>query len=154
MKKQLTILLVEDELELREATSLALSTMYDLVIPACNGVEAMKLLKEHDIDLVITDLHMPDMCGVDLIEKIRSLSADEQLPIVIASGYNDISEKYLNTPCMAVIGKPVDVRELVNTINRLIEADKEICKTRENLDRIGSIYDEAKKLMDILKASK
>ena len=154
MKKNVTILLVEDEHDLRKTMTLSLASMYTVVIPASNGIEAMELLSKHSIDIVITDLHMPSMCGVDLIEAIRSTYNDDPMPIIITSGYSDISAKYLDVPCISVIGKPVDARELIITINRLVESNKEVCKTRENLNKISSIYDEAKKLMDILKANK
>ncbi len=86
-KKNYTLLYVEDEDGTRVNIVKTLRLKYEKVLEASNGEEAYKLYKEHKVDLIISDLQMPKMDGVELVKKIRQ--EDNDTPVVIISAYSD-----------------------------------------------------------------
>ena len=79
-----TILLVEDEILLREGVQETLEVHGYSVIGAADGVEALDWLSQTEVSLIITDLVMPNMNGAEFIEKVREKHPN--LPIILASG--------------------------------------------------------------------
>ena len=154
INRHLTVLVVDDEIELLETLQFGLHRVYDKVLIAKNGIEAKEVIESGiDIDVIVTDLNMPDMCGVDLINWIKT-TYERFIPIVVTSGHSNISERYLDTGCIEVLDKPVDVRELVFVVDKLAKIRQEMCKTKENLAKLENVYSEAKKLMDVIKGRK
>lgn len=82
-----TILLADDEEEIREDLALFLEYSGYQILQARNGKEAYQLYKENVFDLIITDIEMPKLNGLELVEKIRQ--EDQEVPILIISGYSD-----------------------------------------------------------------
>lgn len=79
-----TILLVEDEVLLREGVQEMLEAHDYKVIGAGDGIEAMEWLEQVPVSLIITDIIMPNMDGIEFVEKVRVKYPD--LPIVVISG--------------------------------------------------------------------
>ena len=75
----------------------------------------------HDYDLMVTDYNMPDLNGVDLLRQVQTIRAD--LPVALASGYvtREIEQSALAAGAQALIHKPNDVGELVDTVQRLLQ---------------------------------
>jgi len=86
-KENYTLLYVEDEDGTRINIAKSLRLRYKEVLEAKDGEEAYRLYKEFKVDLIITDLQMPKMDGVELIKKIRL--EDNRTPIVVISAYSD-----------------------------------------------------------------
>lgn len=82
--EQATILLVDDEELLRAGVQEMLEMAGYAVITAPNGLQAMACLTTHAIDLVITDLVMPKMDGVDFVQQLRVIRPD--VPVIVVSG--------------------------------------------------------------------
>jgi two-component system, cell cycle sensor histidine kinase and response regulator CckA len=74
----------------------------------------------HDFDLLVTDYNMPGFCGIDLLREARAIRPD--LPVALASGYvtTEIEQSAYAEGARALIHKPNDVNELVDTVQRLI----------------------------------
>jgi PAS domain S-box-containing protein len=87
--KQHTILIIDDELEVREAASELLESLGYSALQASNGFEGLNLFSQHTqkIDAVLLDQSMPRMSGVEVFRKLRALNAT--LPIVLCSGYGN-----------------------------------------------------------------
>ena len=119
-----TILLVDDEELLRAGVQEMLEMSGYKVITATNGHEAMVCLKQHTIDLVITDLVMPKMDGVDLVEQIRQIRPD--LPVIVVSGSTrNIMQRYgiesIQVPgADASLSKPFKGVDLMSQIKELL----------------------------------
>ena len=79
-----TILVVEDEFLLREGFQEVLEINGFAVIGAADGVEALEWIHKTHIDLVVTDIVMPKMDGLDFVSKLRESHPD--LPVIVASG--------------------------------------------------------------------
>lgn len=119
-----TILLVEDEHLLRHGVQEVLELHDFHVIGAGDGVEALEWLEQTAVDLVITDLVMPHMDGVDFVRKLREKQPD--LPVIVVSGSSkSVMERYgintLNIPgANASLPKPFKSSELVALVNSLL----------------------------------
>src|SRR5438105_13830997 len=77
-----TILLVEDDLDSRNALALLLELDGFKVITAPDGITALSLAEMHHPDLIITDICMPGMSGIELTRHIRTISKFKSLPII------------------------------------------------------------------------
>lgn len=84
--KEITVLYVEDEDIMRESVFMLLKRRFKKVLVAANGLEAMAIYKDEHPDVVITDLQMPVMDGMELAREIRALG---DTPIVVVSAFND-----------------------------------------------------------------
>ncbi|MFA7083751.1 MAG: response regulator transcription factor [Arcobacteraceae bacterium] len=113
--KNLKILFVEDEDIIRKRTVSSLEYIVGEVVEASNGIEALEKLKSFIPDLIITDLEMPFMNGVELIKKIRE--KDKNLCLMVLTAHT--SEKYLMQLIDMYIEKYI-VKPI--TLEKLIEA--------------------------------
>ncbi len=116
-----TVLIVDDEDLIRELLADALSDDFK-VLSARNGEEALRLFEQHkdEIELVITDLIMPQMRGDVLAEKVRELRP--MIPIVFISGYErEIQPNALLAKGRAAfLPKPFDVENLISTMQAVL----------------------------------
>lgn len=85
-----TILLVDDEKEIRNLLEIYLKNDSYSVLHANNGREALQFLNEHDVDLIILDLMMPEMDGIEACMKIRE---EKQMPIIMLSAKSQDIDK-------------------------------------------------------------
>jgi PAS domain S-box-containing protein len=113
-----TILIVDDEREIRELTQEALEDFGYAVLTATNGEEALAIYQElgHSIDLVLLDLNMPGMGGHKCLQELLRL--DPAIRVLIASGYsaNGQARATMESGAAGFIGKPYQLRELQTTV--------------------------------------
>ncbi|WP_299549827.1 response regulator [uncultured Helicobacter sp.] len=119
--KHLKILYVEDEEDILKFASMVLEDYVDKLFVARNGKDALEILKQENIDLVITDILMPKLNGIDLIKEIRKNPLLEVAIIVVTAH----TETHYLLDCIELrvdgyILKPIDVEELLRTILRSI----------------------------------
>ena len=88
-----TILIVDDSESIREVVNFTLQNAGFEVFSAGNGIEAKELLDGRNIDLVITDLHMPEMDGIELIKHIRATSNYNRVPILFLTTESQLAKK-------------------------------------------------------------
>jgi len=97
---------------------------FDTILECANGREALNVLQKEDINLVITDIRMPEMDGISLMQ---SISNKKPVPrFIVLSGYDDFNyaKESINYGARAYILKPLDRDELINTIKRIVEEIK------------------------------
>ena len=85
MKKNLTLLYVEDEHLIRKQAVEYLSRIYETVLEASNGEEALAIYKKHQPHIIISDIKMPKMNGLEMAKAIRQ--EDKKIPIIITTAY-------------------------------------------------------------------
>jgi CheY-like chemotaxis protein len=115
------ILIVEDDPNLRVVIRMVLERAGYEVAEARHGVAALESIGTGPPDLVIADMRMPLMDGVELMEQIRSNSETASLPVVLLSGLQvDEAASRLAT---AVVAKPFEPADLLASVARALEAD-------------------------------
>lgn len=116
-----TLLIVDDDAFLRRALGRVLRRAKWNVVEAEDGLEALERLAEGAVALMVTDMRMPRMNGMELIEAARSRG--ESLPIVVLSGYHDHDRARLEANNVAaVLDKPVSPVDLRQLVTRLLAA--------------------------------
>jgi DNA-binding NtrC family response regulator len=118
-----TILLVEDEDQVRLIAQALLKKLGFTVIEATNGKEALELYQKNDADiiLVVTDMGMPVMNGYELFRELKKLRPG--LPIIISSGFGDIdvTSKIAREDIAGLIGKPFSFDKLREVLKSVVE---------------------------------
>jgi len=115
---KITILLVEDETELRHETASFLELYYATVIQAGNGSEALQLLRMQKPDLVISDIRMPVMDGLELVTSLRQHAPE--IPVIFCTAFTETPYllKAIELGVAAFIRKPVNTDELLAAIDK------------------------------------
>ncbi len=121
------ILLVEDDESIREFYKQSLDSSHYHVLEAANGVEGLALFQQNRVDLVLSDIRMPLMDGLELLAKIRTL--DQKVPIILCSGYyvgleNDLSLSDHKPD--RIIDKPFKVKYMIETIEEQLSRYKQV----------------------------
>ncbi|BAM32398.1 two-component system response regulator [Helicobacter cinaedi CCUG 18818 = ATCC BAA-847] len=119
---KLTILYAEDDNDTANLTSLVLEDYVGRLLVAKNGQEALNLFKLHKVDLVITDILMPKMNGIELIDAIRTSSTHPDVPVVITTAHTE-TKYLLDAIRLRVDGyilKPINVEELLHALDKAI----------------------------------
>jgi two-component system chemotaxis response regulator CheY len=88
-----TVITVDDSSAIRMMISFTLRTAGHEVIQAADGLDALNQLKSRGVDLVITDVHMPQMDGIELTRRLRSLPIHKSTPILLLTTESDPAMK-------------------------------------------------------------
>ena len=142
---QTKVLLVEDESVAREILSFYLNTIFDEVIVAEDGEQGLKIYKQSMLfndtfDLVLTDIKMPNMNGIEMLEKIYELNNEQKF--IIVSAYKD-EEKLLKSIDLKVLAYFIKPLNVDNIMKLLIKAKDEVLedkKKESDIKKINSSY--------------
>lgn len=118
--KLLTVLYVEDEYEIREKMVKILEMLYASVFVAKDGEEGLNIYHNNRtrIDLIIADITMPHMDGLEMIEEIRRDDPEIQAIIITAHNEPEYFVKAINTGIDNFIVKPVEMQQLMNVLSK------------------------------------
>jgi CheY-like chemotaxis protein len=121
-RHQPSILIVENEVSNRLLIEKVLSTRGYRCLSASNGREALELLEQEVVDLILTDLSMPVLDGYRTIQLIRARPAMSRVPIVAVTAYalNDENEAAMQIGCNEYLTKPFKPRQLLEVVDRLL----------------------------------
>ena len=120
LTKNLSVLIVEDELALRESFQFLLQNLCAEVDTAEDGQEALNKMDERDYDIVLTDLSMPRMSGLRLVDTIRKKSQSQIVVAISAHDDEEFSEA-LAPYNVKLLTKPLEMDELFETLVPLCE---------------------------------
>lgn len=111
------VLVVDDEPLLVKSLKRVLVREGHDVVTAAHGGEALDVLGTTSVDIVLSDVRMPVMDGVELVRRLSAMTLAP--PVVLLTGYADTSDAELRaTGAIAVLGKPVEVATLLETLRR------------------------------------
>ena len=131
--QDLKVLYVEDDPYTREITTMLLEEFFDSIIIAVDGEDGYKKFKENRIDLVISDINMPKLNGIDMCDKIKKINADTS--IIVLSAHDD-HRYFVDSIRIGVDGfllKPIDFAQLSELIFKIVQKYKYIYEAKENL---------------------
>jgi signal transduction histidine kinase/DNA-binding response OmpR family regulator len=117
-----TILVIEDNKELREYLTEHFETRFK-VIQAIDGIEGVRMAKEMNPDIILTDIQMPNMNGYELCDEIRQNFATSHIPIVMLTANNTIDNQIegLSTGADAYVTKPFEIKLLDTLLNGILD---------------------------------
>ncbi|MBI3392143.1 MAG: response regulator [Nitrospirae bacterium] len=116
------ILIVDDCSTTRKLLSIILKGRGYATIAAENGIDALEKLAQHAVDLVVTDLNMPQMDGLELIRTIRGNADMKNLPVVMVTTESDEMDKKrgIEMGASAYLTKPVTKDRLAYEVAKLL----------------------------------
>lgn len=117
-----TVLIVDDSESIREVVNFTLQNEgYDVLV-GVDGEDALKFLDGRDIDIIITDLHMPNLDGLGLIRKVREMETYKHIPILFLTTESQAAKKMEAKEAGATgwIIKPFVPAKLLSAITRVI----------------------------------
>lgn len=138
------ILIVDDEQSVLESLNQLLSDKYDIFV-AFNGNAALDMIKPKEIELVITDLVMPQMDGIQLLEKIKE--ANQNLPVLIVTGQATVKKavEALKKGACDFIEKPLQPEKLLISLEKIFKIQE--LSLKEEINRKKLILEEKKLVM-------
>lgn len=115
------LLIVDDEKGYREVLSAVFEAEGFAVSTASNGVSAVDQLNSHPVDVIISDVRMPDMDGIELLRKVRSIDADIGMVLMTAFGTIDTAREAFKLGADDFVQKPFNNEELKLIVRRSLE---------------------------------
>lgn len=118
------ILVADDDPFYRDLASGALADAGYDVVTACDGKSALEVLGSDRVDLVIADVQMPEMTGLELIETLRSRDAYRHIPVIVITGQDDTEsiERAYETGATSFLAKPLNWALFVQHVNFVFKA--------------------------------
>jgi DNA-binding NtrC family response regulator len=116
-----TVLVVDDKEMMRDSVVITLERAGFTVVSAADGAAALELIARKRPDAVVTDMRMPAMTGIELLEKVRAI--DDELPVVLMTAFGTIETavKAMKLGAFDYLTKPFEGDELIISIKRAIE---------------------------------
>lgn len=137
------ILIIEDESAIRRVLRKIISEENDTyeMFEAEDGLEGLDKVKKEDFDLVLCDIKMPKMDGVEVLQKIKKLKPE--IPVVMISGHGDL-ELAVNTMRLGAfdyISKPPDLNRLLNTVRNALDRKELVVENKRLKKKVSKKYE-------------
>ncbi len=137
------ILVVEDEAAIRRVLVKILSEESDTyeVFEAEDGLIAVDMIKKEDFDLVLCDIKMPKMDGVEVLEAVKKIKPE--IPMVMISGHGDL-DTAVNTMRLGAfdyISKPPDLNRLLNTVRNALDRKELVVENKRLKKKVSKNYE-------------
>jgi len=144
------VLLVEDEELARKTLAFYLNTIFDEVIVACDGADALEIIQKsfdnkENFDLVITDLNMPNINGMQMIDEILKLIPNQRFIIVSAHKNEEDLLKLINLRVSGYFVKPLNIDNMMEMLQKakqevLLDKQPKVLNEISNLIKLNNSY--------------
>ena len=144
-----SILLVDDEEGIRKVLGIALADLGYTVHPAENGVDALRIFKDVQPSIVLTDIKMPEMDGIELLRRLKKLSPDTEVIMITGHGDIDLAIKSVKYEATDFVTKPINDEVLEIALNRAqerIAMRRKLNDYTQNLEQL--VEDKTRKLVE------
>src|SRR5215467_3209498 len=141
IRKTPKILVVEDDAENRAAMVKVLESAEYKVVETDNGQQALDILNEDDIDILVTDLRLPVMDGVELLKRAKALEQDIEVIMITGHGTVEIAVEAIKEGAYDFITKPVKKAQLLRAVEKAAEKQylsRENRELRQQLNQNGA----------------
>jgi DNA-binding response OmpR family regulator len=124
--KNFTLLYVEDDTNLAKEASLVFEAIFKNYFYAKDGLKAIEIAKNNTIDIIITDIKMPKMNGLEFLKRLRNIQIDT--PVILATAYDDkdLLKEALKLSVTNYIEKPYSIDELLSVLTQSLNLTKTV----------------------------
>ncbi len=144
------ILLVDDEQDIRDVLGIALTDMGYEVLTADNGRAALEIFTRKRPPVVLTDIKMPVMDGIELLRRIKQADPETEVVMITGHGDMDLAVKSLKYEASDFITKPINVDALEIALKRVQERIRMRTRLREYTEHLEALVREKTQLQDHL----
>ena len=137
IRKTPTILVVEDDAENRAAMVKVLQFAEYKVLETDNGQQALDILNEEDVDILVTDLRLPVMDGVELLKRAKAMEQDLEVIMITGHGTVEIAVEAIKEGAYDFITKPVKKAQLLRAVEKAAEKQYLSRENRELRQQLG-----------------
>lgn len=144
------ILLVDDEEDIRTVLGISLADMGYDVLTAENGEDGLRVFMEETPPIVLTDIKMPDMDGIELLRKIKNIDPEVEVIMITGHGDMDLAIESFQSEASDFITKPIDVDALEMSIKRVCEKILTRMKLKEYTENLeGMVFKKTERLAEL-----
>ncbi len=143
--KEMRVLYVEDDRGTRESMMETLEEFFERITEATDGKSGIRLFEIQPFDLIITDIRMPEMDGLQMIKKIREL--DHDIPILIVSAYNEpkFFKESIKLDVEGYLSKPVDRMQFAEVMQKIIKKSR----LKEEIEKNLNLLQQYQEVVDV-----
>jgi DNA-binding NtrC family response regulator len=116
VEEKSTVLIVDDEEDLRNIFQVFLKPMVDNVLTAGDGMSALEALQKNHVDVMLLDIHMPDIDGLEVLNIIKKKHPEVVTIIVSGHGGRNAEIQALRSHAFAFLNKPVEKAQLIEKV--------------------------------------
>lgn len=139
--KKLRVLVVDDQVEMRKSVCRALKIEGHEVLEASDGISGLEIVKKDNLGLIISDLRMPEMDGLEFLQKVKKI---KQIPFILMTGFSqaiEATEAY-KIGVDGFLQKPFQNKDLLNCIADVIAARTSITESNSTIESAKAIAEE------------
>lgn len=125
-----SILLIDDDKSLRRVLEYQLVEVGYRVLTADSGIMGLDIFQENEVDLVITDLQMPEMDGMELLKRVKAISSDAMVIVITAYGSIPSAVEAIRLGAFDYITKPFDKNELKLKVGKCLKMKEIVAENR------------------------
>lgn len=123
MKKAVILIIDDDQNQRKTLTDIVAAKGYETLV-AADGAAGLAVLQENPVNLVLTDLGLPDISGIDILSKVKTLYPDIQVIILTGIATVDSAVEATNLGAFSYLRKPYDIDQLLLQIQRALEKQR------------------------------
>ena len=148
---KLSCLYVEDEQSVRQSFSLMLQTYFARLYVAKNGAEGLELFQKHRPDIVISDIRMPVMDGLTMVERIKQIDREAIVIFITAFSDSEYLKRALELGVEGYLTKPIDRNALLTKLNFLASTIQKHKENQELLEILSAVFERSSEPIALLK---
>jgi len=131
-------LVIDDDTTTLELLTFQLQSEGFEVTTAESGQSGLELIKQKDFDIILTDLHLPDVSGIGLVQKSKELAPQTEIIMITGDGSNDKAIEATKAGAFWYLEKPVEFEELFGLIGKAVERKRQAAEIQELRGRLSS----------------
>ncbi len=135
-----TVLIIDDEEDLRETLEYQLRAKNFDVVTAVDGLDGLEKLKNLKPDLIILDVNMPRMNGIEFYEKVKGDAAKPPYPVLILTARANMEQCFRDLDVDGFMVKPFDLQELTQEATAIIQRNSSVCCQQDGSTRPRRVF--------------
>lgn len=135
------VMIIDDERSIRKTLREILEYENFKVDEAADGIEALSILQKEKFDIILCDIKMPKMDGIELLEKVTQLGIDTQVIMISGHGNIETAVEAVKKGAYDFIAKPLDLNRLLVTLRNAVDKSKLVTETKILKKKVAKIVD-------------